>query len=542
MNEMNRPFRSHFFEQKYFIPFGRFRIDRILSDSDSATFVGREGQRAFLIDALTGAGKRGAYLVTGRRGVGKTTFVENCLHEYDANVFRRFLRSNIGRSVVDLAIVAGVAALLIWILLSASDLLEFLIHQNARHGGVLVVIPLALAFSVVAMPATYGFWVLKNCARSISPSQSVFGILSLLVGAVLLAAGLWLPVGSPTVFLVGVSVVFAIWILLAYLFSYASRPPVRGSSSSSRILWQAFVFAVLIALLIILHYLCLGSSEPEPYRRKILQMGQIILPSVMTAIFLGNAFFYWRLTAFLKQVEGFLDTGHASSVGKFYGISNPEKVSMASLFHLDRDTAQSMYWKYLTLPVLLLLAAGVVGFFDTLKQIRGSQADWAWEKLWQHVSENWGPPVLIVCSILGIALAIGARKFHSYTKFCPWEWQKCLITKALTGRGTASGPAVPAGLCKRKRGFFVPPIEGLLLFKGVVLICLSLQLAYPLMSYSKDLASSCKSKGRSVAKAATNRWAKKRSGSTRHFGTSWWKNRARIIARKSGTRANKIRT
>ena len=60
--------------------------------------IGREPQRARLLDLLFNVGGKGAYLITGHRGSGKTTFVDYCLEQYQSNVFERFLQRNVGRS------------------------------------------------------------------------------------------------------------------------------------------------------------------------------------------------------------------------------------------------------------------------------------------------------------------------------------------------------------------------------------------------------------------------------------------------------------
>ena len=96
----------------YFMPFGRISLDTDHSEA-VGEFVERGGARAYLIDTLTKGGSRGSYLITGRRGVGKTTFVNHCLEEYQANVFQRFLRSNHGRSLLDKSAMVFFASLVV---------------------------------------------------------------------------------------------------------------------------------------------------------------------------------------------------------------------------------------------------------------------------------------------------------------------------------------------------------------------------------------------------------------------------------------------
>jgi hypothetical protein len=107
-----------FSEKKYAVPFGRYIGSSEVQPPADEVLVGREGQRAYLIDLLISTGRRGAYLVTGRRGTGKTSFVKYCIAEYEASVFSRFLRGNVGKGVWDRALV-----LLFWFALLLSALL-----------------------------------------------------------------------------------------------------------------------------------------------------------------------------------------------------------------------------------------------------------------------------------------------------------------------------------------------------------------------------------------------------------------------------------
>ena len=70
---------------KIIIPFGRF-ASKLTKGGEKKLFIAREKTRALLIDRLISGESRGAYLVTGRRGVGKTSFVEACLEEYSCRL------------------------------------------------------------------------------------------------------------------------------------------------------------------------------------------------------------------------------------------------------------------------------------------------------------------------------------------------------------------------------------------------------------------------------------------------------------------------
>lgn len=89
------------FHHSYFIPFGTFNTDRKVTGRAREILVGRNNQRGSFIRRLLNSGKGGAYLITGQRGTGKTSFVEYCLQAYEENSVQRFLNSKMLRNVLD---------------------------------------------------------------------------------------------------------------------------------------------------------------------------------------------------------------------------------------------------------------------------------------------------------------------------------------------------------------------------------------------------------------------------------------------------------
>lgn len=87
-----------FSERVYGAPFGRYQPGGEAVPPDNEVLVGREGQQTYFINLLFRMGRRGAFLVTGHRGVGKTSFVRHCLDVHREEVFERFLSSNVGRA------------------------------------------------------------------------------------------------------------------------------------------------------------------------------------------------------------------------------------------------------------------------------------------------------------------------------------------------------------------------------------------------------------------------------------------------------------
>ncbi|MGC3940592.1 hypothetical protein ACOTTU_22560 [Roseobacter sp. EG26] len=166
-------------KNQFTIPFGRFRLKRARPRDDSPVLVGREGQRAFFVDALTGIGERGAFLITGRRSVGKTTFVENCIDDCRQNVFRRFLGSGAGRSVYDFALLISFTFALIGILLASGELLAYLVPELSNSP--LLFIPLLVCTAIAGTPFILGLRTARAAFSAFLDSGVTIGLISVFV-------------------------------------------------------------------------------------------------------------------------------------------------------------------------------------------------------------------------------------------------------------------------------------------------------------------------------------------------------------------------
>ena len=200
-------------QNQFIIPFGRYRLKRSRQSADTPVLVGREGQRAFFVDALTGIGERGAFLITGRRGVGKTTFVENCLHDYRQNVFRRFLGSGVGRSIYDFMLLLLFVLALIAVLLAAGELLT-IVTPEALDSPFLFV-PLAICVIIAGTPCFIGMRTAHR-ALSVLVGRYVHFVWLTVMAAMALTI-FWIPpFGAPTQ---GISLVILALGLLFFLGS-----------------------------------------------------------------------------------------------------------------------------------------------------------------------------------------------------------------------------------------------------------------------------------------------------------------------------------
>lgn len=144
----------------FFIPFGRRTTDSQRTQAEADILVGRDQERAYLTNLLNNCGNRAAVLVTGRRGAGKTTFVDHCISEYKKSVFKRFLRSRKGRPFWGLFLIVFFAVLLPLTTLIATDLLELLIPAVSSNPFLIVLILPAILLG--AVPLLYAHGILKE--------------------------------------------------------------------------------------------------------------------------------------------------------------------------------------------------------------------------------------------------------------------------------------------------------------------------------------------------------------------------------------------
>ena len=156
------------FTRLLIIPFGRYRRHSAVDGISKPVFVGREGQTAYLIDALTSNAKRGAYLITGRRGVGKSTFVEKCVEHSNDLKFRRYMRRNPGRTLIDQAC-ALLLLFVILALLTGDSELQNEFSQNASP--IIKGIGIAVLFIPFIVVFTYTIFCLTSALKSIGYNE-----------------------------------------------------------------------------------------------------------------------------------------------------------------------------------------------------------------------------------------------------------------------------------------------------------------------------------------------------------------------------------
>jgi len=158
--------RTWFSEQTIFAPFGRYEGTRKADEPANQVLIGREKQRARFLDLLFSRGRTGALLVTGQRGAGKTSFVRYCLGEYQQDIYRRWLATNVGRTLfwdrIGNLIFCGALPLLL--LLLVSELSQIVLQ--AQRISVFEWILLVLCCLVTVFPILSGLVTLRQLFHS----------------------------------------------------------------------------------------------------------------------------------------------------------------------------------------------------------------------------------------------------------------------------------------------------------------------------------------------------------------------------------------
>lgn len=234
------------------IPFGRFTTGNGTAPEEPGLLVGREEERARLIDALTSMGPRGSFLVTGRRGIGKSSFVAHCLSEYQANVFKRFQRSRAGKSVLDKLALFIFAAFAILFGLILSDIARnFAKIAGPPDGlkGFLAIVVAAIGM-MLATPLLYASALTDAVFAALffpsAAKASWWRIVAPLVMVFAVAAAWYLPpFGDPAwtnaLFLFVLGWWYAVVQVLSYLYPSNCRAAGHGGTPSPY-WWYTFVF------------------------------------------------------------------------------------------------------------------------------------------------------------------------------------------------------------------------------------------------------------------------------------------------------------
>ena len=423
-------------QNQFFVPFGRFRLGRKRPRDETSVLVGRESERAFLIDALTGIGEQGSFLVTGRRGVGKTTFVDSCLEEYEHNVFRRFLGSGVGRKLADFLLVFGFAVALIVVLLSASEMLEFLVAAYSQNR--ILLFPIIVCLGIVLLPLVLGILTLLRAYEASwrnSPRfwASFSAIVSLGIGV------FFPPFASPAQAASLLVLTLGLLSFFGSAFYFFRRSLFDCPKEARNWAWRRFIFLNFLAPLLMSFSAAaaVGWATDGVLGCSILSLMGVcgvpdgLIPGVARAYVLGSI-------------------GFGLVVGQY----------LANAFLINRQKEEPG-------GAVIMQVAG--------RSLKRALLICALSMIALHgyaLSTGVFAPGIVLVSlfVLLIPLLTTWMMYHAF-----WQYP---------GEPSAKNEGASAQKDKG-RWVFAPPVESLLLFKAFALIVLSLQLAYPISGLSR---------------------------------------------------------
>ncbi|MEE9336484.1 MAG: hypothetical protein V3U87_00240 [Methylococcaceae bacterium] len=182
MKSSNR--KTNFSSQRTAIPFGKYESgsDDVFPCNES--MVGREGARAKLIDFLTNAGTQKAILITGRRGMGKTSFVNYCIDEYKKARIERYWRSDIARTVSSWIWLLSICMFCAIAYVLGSWLFKALLDnaiEKGNHFLWILILPLLYSLSYLLLHAVEIFKTLFKAIPNISANFLGIAFVSLTV-------------------------------------------------------------------------------------------------------------------------------------------------------------------------------------------------------------------------------------------------------------------------------------------------------------------------------------------------------------------------
>ena len=238
--------RRNFLKSSFLIPFGNLEQQHP-KRGEEAIFIGREGQQAFLVGELTSGKTHGSYLVTGRRGAGKTSFVESCLEEYKKSLFTRFLHSNHGRGIWDLLAMLLFAVIISFALLITSELIQ--ISAVAQKNNKLLLFLLIPSVLFCLLPAIFGYQIIRSTVSLWSFLKRAPGLCAITLASIAIGVTIFGNTsGAPAITLSRFLLVISVLVSLA-----RTEIPLLFAFNIPKPLWWLIVN--IIASLIAIYYI-----------------------------------------------------------------------------------------------------------------------------------------------------------------------------------------------------------------------------------------------------------------------------------------------
>ncbi len=244
-------------DEVVYLSFGRYRGG---TQADGDSLVGREAERASFIDALRSRAAPDAYLITGLRGSGKTSFVRGCISEYHQDVYARFLKSGVGRSYADLVVMCGMLLTAVAGLLFISELFSVLVWKVFEKikagnwpGAFVIALPALPLLFVCMMPILAGIRAASLARKALysakGANEDSSGAMIFAIVAFVLTIAV-LVMFSP---LLNASSMAAALVFFSGLFRFVWLNVVRLGASDQKWPYIVGCFSLSVALLVFYH-------------------------------------------------------------------------------------------------------------------------------------------------------------------------------------------------------------------------------------------------------------------------------------------------
>lgn len=185
----NNTSQSRFLSQQATaIPFGKYESGSEDTFPCNESLIGREGARAKLIDFLINGGTRKAILVTGRRGMGKTSFVNYCIKEYQQSQIERFWRGDQGKSIFAFFGFVAISIFVTFLYFATGQGLDIISsHPSEKFNPVYLGFVIFL-IGLLCAPLYLSFHIINKIIKIRKPSSSATSTLGGLLLIFLVAA------------------------------------------------------------------------------------------------------------------------------------------------------------------------------------------------------------------------------------------------------------------------------------------------------------------------------------------------------------------
>ncbi|NJL70850.1 MAG: ATP-binding protein [Candidatus Competibacteraceae bacterium] len=282
---------------KFVVPFGAYLGDRRRDDEDEGILVGRLKQRARLLGALLNDTHRGAILVTGHRGSGKTTLVNHCIDEYESAVYERYLNRNVGKQFLWDGFALIITMLAGFVFLGAGRQIIELLVSSPEPTGVFTLTVGCVVTLFLLLPwlaASAALRELANLVQGRFPLPACFkrnGIILRFIAMLVLASNcvivLWVTARMPAAeqSLSAASLIFMLTLISIFANATVSTLP---SQIKAPVRWC--LVPILVLTLILLVSFCFATELPKN------------LPASMW-IMAGNVLFVYGMARLHKHLR-----------------------------------------------------------------------------------------------------------------------------------------------------------------------------------------------------------------------------------------------